>query len=79
MTAVSFSTIAQPNLGGVLFIEMPERVVRNLRARFNAFSFSHRREFVDWVRSAKRAETRLARTPNVVAQVRAKARAVSST
>jgi uncharacterized protein DUF1905/bacteriocin resistance YdeI/OmpD-like protein len=32
MTAVSFSTIAQPNPGGVLFIEIPETVVRKLGA-----------------------------------------------
>ena len=30
MTAVSFSTIAQPNPGGVLFIEVPARVVAAL-------------------------------------------------
>jgi hypothetical protein len=32
MTAVPFSTIAQPNPGGVLFIEIPERIVRKLGA-----------------------------------------------
>jgi hypothetical protein len=46
----------------------------NLRAGFNAFSFSHRKEFVDWVTSAKRSETRAERIPKVVAQVRAKTR-----
>lgn len=30
MTAVSFSTVAQPNPGGVLFIEVPARVVAAL-------------------------------------------------
>ena len=49
-----------------------------LRDAFNAFSFSHQREFVDWVTSAKRAETRAGRIPKVVAQVRAKTRATSS-
>jgi hypothetical protein len=49
-----------------------------LRDGFNAFSFSHQREFVGWVTSAKRAETRAARIPKVVAQVRAKTRAASS-
>jgi uncharacterized protein DUF1905/bacteriocin resistance YdeI/OmpD-like protein len=154
VTAVSFSTIAQPNPGGVLFVEIPEAVVKRLgagkrvpvrvtlngakyrstiavyggryylparrevreaaklvpggRARvslevdtaprtvevpsdlaralsaaklrpgFNAFSFSHRKEFVEWVTSAKRTETRSARIPKVVAQVRAKARAAST-
>ena len=43
-----------------------------LRAGFDALSFSHRKEFVDWVTSAKRAETRAARIPKVVAQVREK-------
>ena len=154
MTAVSFTTIAQPNPGGVLLVEIPEAVVKQLgagkrapvrvtlngakywstiavyggryylparkdvrdaaklvvggrarvslevdtaprtvdvpadlaralaaakvRSDFDAFSFSHRREFVEWVTSAKRAETRAARIPKVVAQVRAKATAVST-
>src|SRR5439155_373619 len=38
-----------------------------LRSGFDAFSFSHRKEFVDWITSAKRAETRAARIPKVVA------------
>jgi hypothetical protein len=154
MTAVSFTTIAQPNPGGVLFVEIPETVVKKLgagkrvpvrvtlngakyrstiavyggryylparkevrdaaklvpggrarvslevdaaprtvtvpadlaralsaaklRSGFDAFSFSHRKEFVEWITSAKRPETRSARTPKVVAQVRAKAGATST-
>ena len=154
MTAVSFTTIAQPNPGGVLFVEIPETAVKKLgagkrvpvrvtlngakyrstiavygsryylparkeirdaaqlvvggrarvslevdtaprtvkvpadlaralsaakiRSGFDAFSFSHRKEFVEWVTSAKRAETRAARIPKVVARVRAKAKAVST-
>ena len=153
MTAVSFSTIAQPNPGGVLFVEVPERVVTKLgagrrvpvrvtlngakyrstiavyggryylparreireaaklvpggrarvslevdtaprtvdvpadlaralsaaklRPRFDALSFSHRKEFADSVTTAKRPETRDARIRKIVAQVRAKARAIS--
>lgn len=153
MAAVSFTTIAQPNPGGVLFVEIPETVVRKLgagrrvpvrvvlngatyrstiavygnryylparkeirdaaklvpggRARvslevdtgprtvevpadlaralttarlrpvFDGFSFSHRREFAEAVTSAKRPETRAARIKKVIAQVRAKATAVS--
>jgi uncharacterized protein DUF1905/bacteriocin resistance YdeI/OmpD-like protein len=153
VTTVSFSTIAQPNPGGVLFIEIPATVVKKLgagkrvpvlvtlngakyrstiavygdryylparkeireaaklvpggRARvslevdtaprtvevpadlarvlatarlrppFDGFSFSHRKEFAESVTSAKRLETRTARIQKVVAQVRAKARAVS--
>lgn len=49
-----------------------------LRPAFDAFSFSHRREFVEWVASAKRAQTRAFRIPKVVAQVRLKAGAASS-
>jgi hypothetical protein len=154
VTAVSFTTIAQPNPGGVLLVEIPETIVKKLgagkrvpvrvtlngakyrstiavyggryylparkevrdaaklvvggrakvsleldmaprtvelpadlgralsaaklRSEFDALSFSHRKEFVEWVTSAKRAETRSARIPKVVAQVRAKARAVST-
>ena len=153
MTAVSFSTVAQPNPHALVLIEVPERIVKKLgagkrvpvrvnlngvayrstiavyggryylparkeiceaarlvpggrarvslevdtaprtvevppdlahalraakvRAGFDAFSFSHRKEFADWVTSAKRPETRAARIPKVVAQVRAKATAPS--
>ena len=48
-----------------------------LRSGFDAFSFSHRKEFVESVASARRAETRAARIRKVVAQARVKARAVS--
>jgi hypothetical protein len=63
-------------------VEVPADLARalsaaKLRSGFDAFSFSHRKEFVDWVTSAKRAETRAARIPKVVAQVRAKAKATS--
>ena len=154
MTAVSFTTIARPDPGGVLLVEVPESIVKKLgagkrvpvhvtlngaryrstiavyggryylparkevrdaanlvvggRARvslevdtaprrvdvpadlaralsaaklrpgFDAFSFTHRKEFVEWITSAKRAETRAARIPNVIAQVHAKARAAST-
>jgi uncharacterized protein YdeI (YjbR/CyaY-like superfamily) len=49
-----------------------------LPARFDAFSISHRREFAEAVTSAKRTETRAARIEKIVAQARAKARAVST-
>jgi uncharacterized protein DUF1905/bacteriocin resistance YdeI/OmpD-like protein len=154
MTAIAFTTIAQPNPGGVLFVEIPESVVKKLgagkrvpvrvtlngaryrstiavyggryylparkevrdaaklvpggrarvslevdtaprtvevpadlahalsaaklRSGFDACSFSHRKEFVEWITSAKRPGTRAARIPKVVAQVRAKARAAST-
>lgn len=153
MTAVSFSTIAQPNPGGVLFVEIPEKIVTKLGAgkrvpvrvtlngakyrstiavyggryylparkeireaaklapgglarvslevdtgprtvdvpadlaraltrgkllsAFEGFSFSRRKGFAESITSAKRPETRAARIWKVVAEVRAKARAVS--
>jgi hypothetical protein len=153
-SAVTFTTVAQPNPGGVLLVEVPERVMKKLgagkrvpvqvalngakyrstvavyggryylparkeirdaaklvaggRARvslevdtaprtvavpadlaralaaaklrpaFDAFSFTYRKEFVQSLTSAKRAETRSARIAKVVAQVRAKAKAVST-
>jgi len=49
-----------------------------LRADFDAFSFSHRREFAESVTSAKRPETRVVRIKKILAQVRAKARAIST-
>ena len=154
MTAISFTTIARPNPGGVLLVEIPEAVVKKLgagkrvpvrvtlngakyrstiavyggryylparkeirdaaklvvggrakvslevdtasrtvevpadlaqalsaaklRADFDAMSFSQRREFVEWIGSAKRAGTRSARIPKILAQVRARASAVST-
>jgi hypothetical protein len=64
-------------------VEVPADLARalsaaKLRSGFDAFSFSHRREFVEWITSAKRAQTRSARIPKVVAQVRAKTRAAAS-
>jgi hypothetical protein len=55
------------------------RDAAKLRSGFDAFSFTHRREFVEWIASAKRAGTHSAGIPKVVAQVRAKARAASTT
>jgi len=154
MSAVTFTTIAQPNPGGVLLVEIPATVMKKLgagkrvpvrvalngakyrstiavyggryylparreirdaaklvaggRARvslevdtaprtvevpadlaralsaaklrpaFEAFAFTHRKEFVESITSAKRPETRSARLSKVVALVRAKARAVST-
>jgi len=154
MSAVTFTTIAQPNPGGVLLVEIPATVMKKLgagkrvpvrvalngakyrstiavyggryylparreirdaaklvaggrarvslevdtaprtvevpadlaralsaarlRSAFDAFAFTHRKEFVKSITSAKRAETRSVRLAKVVAQVRAKARAVST-
>jgi hypothetical protein len=43
------------------------------RDAFDAMSFSHRREWVEWVTEAKRPETRERRIRGVVEQVRARA------
>ena len=49
-------------------VDVPADLARALsaakvRADFDAFSFSHRKEFVGWITSAKRSETRSARIP----------------
>lgn len=55
-------------------VDVPADLARALSAAklkkaFDGFSYSHRREFVEWVTSARRAETRAARIPKVLAQV----------
>jgi uncharacterized protein YdeI (YjbR/CyaY-like superfamily) len=44
----------------------------SLRPAFDGFAFTHRREWVEWVESAKKPETRHRRITQVVDQVRAK-------
>jgi hypothetical protein len=41
-----------------------------LRAAFEALSFTHRREYVEWVEGAKRADTRTRRVAETVRRVR---------
>ena len=41
------------------------------RERFDRLSFTHRREYVEWVESAKRSETRERRLDETVGRVRA--------
>jgi Bacteriocin-protection, YdeI or OmpD-Associated/Domain of unknown function (DUF1905) len=41
-----------------------------LRAAFNDLSFTHRREYVEWVEGAKRADTRTRRVAETVRRVR---------
>jgi len=43
-----------------------------LRAAFDGFSYTHRREWVQWVTEAKKPETRERRVAQVVDQVKAK-------
>jgi hypothetical protein len=56
-------------------VEIPDDLAAALdaapgaRAAFDARSFSHRREWVEWVSEAKRAETRERRVRGVVEQV----------
>ena len=38
-------------------------------ARFEAMSYSHKKEYVDWIESAKRAETRAARVQKAVGMI----------
>lgn len=42
-----------------------------VQERFSAMSYSHRREYVDWIKEAKRPETRLRRIAACVERVRA--------
>jgi uncharacterized protein YdeI (YjbR/CyaY-like superfamily) len=39
---------------------------------FKSLSYSHRKEFAEWIASAKREETRLARAEKAIAMVIAK-------
>ena len=43
----------------------------NAKAAFASMSFTHRREYVEWVEEAKRPETRTRRIANTVERVRA--------
>src|ERR1700760_4460137 len=47
----------------VIPIELKRALIRNKKAMraFNGLSYSHRKEFAEWIASAKRDETRLAR------------------
>jgi len=61
-------------------VDLPPDVRASLRAAgattaFRALSFSHQREHVDWVASAKRPETRETRIAKVVADALARSRA----
>jgi uncharacterized protein YdeI (YjbR/CyaY-like superfamily) len=51
--------------------ELTQALAANERAAtaFESFSYSHRKEFAEWIASAKRAETRLARAEKSIAMV----------
>jgi hypothetical protein len=49
---------------------------KRLGATFDAMSFSHRKEYVDWVEAAKQRETRLRRLAKVMEKIRERAAAV---
>ena len=42
---------------------------RKAREAFEAFSPSHRREYIEWIESAKREETRTRRLQTALAQI----------
>jgi len=57
-------------------VEVPEDLSSALRAaglhdRFASLAYTHRREYVEWVTGAKRAETRTRRVSKAIAMVRA--------
>jgi hypothetical protein len=43
---------------------------KSVRARFDKLSYTHRKEYVQWIESAKRTETRACRIAEVVARLR---------
>ncbi len=45
------------------------RLTAEAEARFDKLAYSHRKEFVDWIESAKRPETRENRIGKTVAMV----------
>jgi uncharacterized protein YdeI (YjbR/CyaY-like superfamily) len=51
--------------------DLPPPSRRAARAAFDAMSLSHRREYVEWVEEAKRAETRERRIPQAVERIAA--------
>lgn len=44
------------------------------RAQFDALSYTHRREYVQWIEDAKKPETRARRVSGTIEQIRAKAK-----
>jgi hypothetical protein len=56
--------------------ELAEALAVDTEARraFEAFSYSHQKEYADWVGEAKKAETRLSRAQKAVEMVREKKR-----
>lgn len=51
--------------------DFKQALARNPKARaaFARFSYSHQKEFVDWIESAKKADTRARRIESAVAQI----------
>jgi hypothetical protein len=50
--------------------ELAELLDHNLRAFFDSLSFTHKREYVEWITSAKREETRRRRVAKAVEMLR---------
>ncbi len=56
--------------------ELAQALAANTEARktFEVFSYSHQKEYVNWVGEAKKAETRLSRAQKAVGMLREKKR-----
>jgi len=44
---------------------------KTVRAQFDKLSYTHRKEYVQWIEAAKRAETRACRISEVIARIKA--------
>ena len=51
-------------------LDLALRADPQLRAYFDRLAFSHRKEYVEWITSAKRAETRARRVDQSIARLR---------
>jgi hypothetical protein len=58
--------------------DMAMALGKRLRATFDSMSYSHRKEYVDWVQAAKQRETRVRRLAKVIEKIRERAAAVKS-
>lgn len=54
---------------GDLAAEFAKRKHAAARKHFDAFAYSHRKEYIEWITSAKRAETRATRIAKTLAQL----------
>jgi uncharacterized protein YdeI (YjbR/CyaY-like superfamily) len=61
----------KPELAAEVPDDLADALARNAKARatFEAFSPSHRREYVEWITEARRAETRARRIDQTLARL----------